>query len=787
MKKTTNTPSLKKIPDKYSTLPLVPAWVLMPLWLISLGLPNLIYSGINFADTLHILKWTITGVPVAVAVFIAGWRLIRYGRERLALKLDMFAILWGLVMAYCACQPLWVKIFSPTGYVLEMVCFVCVWAFYVISVASFPDWGLRFAVLAANVNAAINAVFAELQIRDMNNLKFLDGTIFADLQKYSSIILPTPGNYIGNTAQQNMFGLWLAVSVFGAVYLFVYDAWRHDPEEDGRKIWCPVISLALAVVCIKFAVTESSIICAVLAAAFIVLAFVFAFMFGNDKRTYYSVVIMLLAGWNFWGLINSISRSATLALIGGLSIMFIFAAWKFDKHHVIRFGAALLFIVVVFWASMYSPRSGGIVDKTVEIVKEAHDIGHRRGIWTTSLSMLLEHPEGVGIGQFKWHYLEAQRYGFTIFPYDWYNWQYTHWAHNEFLQFFCEGGYIGGILFLIMYFTWFIPAVRSIFKKERMTIKINAVWAFGLASLISFCAIFTRPFHRIENMVWITLAFAISNREFFSETLKAPKFGTSSKAGRTLTAIVSFVASIAALLGVMYAVALGVAWVEQFLTNSQSGSVAALLATFSLPQSFNGYAALLGVLEATVVFFGVKILLKECRHFVSWVKADDTGRREDVFSKIVGAVCIAASIAGCVYISSGIKGNYILRQALSTQNADLQLQYLNEAEKHPIVHEETMRNIGYHYMQLGEQTEDLDTLSKGFNILWEHFNHEPHSEDISRLLNFVQKYQIEPVLREIAGYFKPGTYHLQRVRQKDSGGNTVNALLLMNGPGSDDE
>ena len=209
--------------------------------------------------------------------------------------------------------------------------------------------------------------------------------------------------------------------------------------------------------------------------------------------------------------------------------------------------------------------------------------------------------------------------------------------------------------------------------------------------------------------------------------------------------------------------------------------------TFSLPQNISVYLALLAVVEACVLFFGVRLLVKECRHFISWIKADNTERRDDVFSKIIGVVCIASSIAGCVYISSGIKGNYILRQALSTNNADLQLHYLHEAEKHPIVYEETMRNIGYHYMQLGEQTNDLETLSNGFNILWEHFNHEPHSEDISRLLNFVQKYQIEQVLREIASYFKPGTYHLQRVPQKDSGGNTVNALLLMNGPGKDDD
>ncbi|MBQ9628511.1 MAG: O-antigen ligase family protein [Synergistaceae bacterium] len=671
--------------EKFIQLPLVPVWLLLPLWLVSLSIPNLIYSGINFADTLHIIKWTVTGVPVAIAVFIAGFRLMRYGKDRIAFRTDMFAVIWAVILAYTAVQPLWVKIWSPTGYTLEMVCFVTVFAFYVLTAASFPDWGLRPVLLLGNLNAAINVMFAELQIRRINDLSFLKGTWLADIRKISNIILPTPGNYIGNTAQQNMFGLWTAVAVLGAVYLFVYDAWKNDSQEHGRKIWLPSLCIAGAVLCIRFAVTQSDIYLAVMAGLLVLGAFILAFRFGNDKHVYYSVIISLLASVNFWGLMNSTSRSGTLALILGLLVMLIIAAWKFNRNYVIRFAAILLVLASVFWASLYSPRSGKIVNKTVDILQHAENIGNRRGIWMTSYSMLLEHPQGVGIGQYKWHYLEAQREGFKRVKDDWYTWQYTHWAHNEFLQFFCEGGYIGGILLLLMWLIWFIPAFKGLMKKERMSININAVWALGLISLITFCAVFTRPFHRIENMVWITLAFAISNREFFDskrvfEILK----------GNTL-------------------------------------------------REFAGFA------------------------------------------------CIAASIAGCVYISSGIYGNYILRKALSSQNANEQMYLLEEADKHPIVREDTQRNIGYHYMQLGEMTNDPEMLAKGFNILLEQFRREPHSEDINRLLEFAQKYQIENVIRELSSYFRPGTYHLERRPHKNSNGDTVNALLMVRGPGSDDE
>ncbi len=682
-KKTYNTKTNTK--NSPEILPLVPAWVLIPLWCISLALPNLIYSGVKFFDTLHILKWTVTGVPVAIAVFIAGVRLAIYGRERLTFKIDIFGIIWAVILAYCALQPLWVDIFSPTGYALEMVCFVTVWAFYVISVSSFPDWGLRPALLLANINGAINVMFAELQIRGMNDFQFLSGTFLADLQEISDIILPTPGNYIGNTAQQNMFGLWVAVATLGAVYLYVYDAWKAAPEERGKKIWLPSVCVALAVVFLKFAVTEESVLLGVLGALCIVSAFVCAWRFGNNGRTYFSVLILILACINLWGLLNSTSRSATLALLGGVILIFIITVSKFNRNYFMRFLAVMFVLCVLMWAAKYAPRSGGIVDKTVEIIQHAENVGNRRGIWTTSAAMYLEHPEGVGIGQFKWHYLEGQRYGFARFPYDWYNWQYTHWAHNEFLQFFCEGGTIGGIMLLLMWLAWFVPAIYGLFKRERMSININAVWAFALVSLITFCAIFTRPFHRIENMVWITLAFALCNREFFSG-----KF------------------------------------------------------------SFD-------VLKITPL------------------------------RKLVGVACVASSIAGCVYISSGIYGNYTLRQAVSTQNQGLQMYLLNESAKHPIVYEEAQRNLGHHYLHLGEQTDDLEALVNGFNILWAQFNREPHSEDIGRLLDLCQRYQIEEVLRELKSYFKPGTYHLVRRPQQDSGGNMVNALILANGPGEDAE
>ena len=237
-----------------------------------------------------------------------------------------------------------------------------------------------------------------------------------------------------------------------------------------------------------------------------------------------------------------------------------------------------------------------------------------------------------------------------------------------------------------MWLVWLIPAVYGLCKKKRGTVNINAVWGFALVSLVTFAGIFTRPFHRIENIVWITLAFAMCNREFFPE--------------------------------------------------------------FKFNLSFD--------------FLKYKFL-----------------------RKLAGVACVASAIAGCIYISSGIYGNYLLRQAMSTQNANLQIYLLEEAEKHPIVYEDTRRNLAYHYLQLGAQTNDNTLSYRGFSILYDEFKREPHSEDIGKLLEFAQKYQIEDALRLLKRYFKPGMYHLERRPYRTANGETINALLMVTGSGDD--
>ena len=627
-------------------LSLVPKEILLLLWTVSLVTPNLVYSGSRFADTLHIMKWTVTAAPVLIALLIAGFAMFFYKPDKFKIfepKFDLFALVWLILLIYCGLQYFWTDISSVRGFIHELLCFAAVWVFYVLSVDSFPDWGLRPVLWLANINGAINVLFAELQIRGMNNLEFLKGGVFNHLVKYRNVILPTPGNYIGNTAQQNMFALWMAICVMSSVYLFI--AYAVNKEGKKRPLY-----LTLA-----------------------------------------NIFLMLV---NTWGLWNSTSRSGILSLFVGLFVLGFITIMRYGKKMAARFGIIILVCVVFLTVAVMlnQGRSGGVAAKITDMIENAGTVGGRKGIWTTSYAMFKEHPAGVGIGQFKWHYLEAQRYGFELFnnP-SWYIWQYTHWAHNEFLQWFCETGVVGGCLLILLYLIWLLGIILEIarrIKGESRPLSPNAIWGCALIALISFNALWTRPFHRIENIVWLALAFALTNREFL----------TSFK-----------------------------------------------IKNFKINLSFN-----------------IKL-----PHLVL---------------NFAGVLCAVCAVGGMVYLGSGIQGNLILRRALSTTAQTLQNNLLEEASKHPITYEEAQRNLGHHYFQVGDQTHNMQTMSKGFNLLWQHFRREPHSEDMNNLIQWSQRFQIEPVIREIASLLKPDTYHLERRAGQDSNGNAINALVIVNGP-----
>ena len=456
-------------------LPLLPEGATLPLFFLAFVLPNLVFSGPWFYSTLHLMKWAVVFFPLAAAGMIAGYRIIRRGTKATGFRLDGFAVLWLFLLLYVTMQPFWSGLRSPGTFFSEWFFFSGLWLVYVLISSMEREDILAPLLWGALANCALSVLFAELQVRDLSDAFFF--------------ILPTPGHYIANTGQQNMFSLWLAIGgVNGA-----------------------------------------------------------ALMLRGERRNLKGLLVMVLLAVDFWGLISTTSRSGILAFASG----FIALAAMNLRNRGGRGGRRLLAVGLLF-AGVFGMniflnegRWGILLYKMDDIVKNPLSIANRDSIWATSWTMFTERPlRGVGLGQYKWHYLDAQREMLKRWPH--LRWQYTHWAHNEFLQWFAESGLVGGILFLFLWLWWGISAFRVFLKKKHLS--QEALWGSAVICLFLFNALWTRPFHRIENVLWLSLAFALTNREVLFPLFSTPPPSEFEKGGRLLGGVICAVS----LLGAVY-------------------------------------------------------------------------------------------------------------------------------------------------------------------------------------------------------------------------------------------
>ena len=452
--------------------PLLPGGLFVVFFFISLVLPNLVFSGPYFYSTLHLAKWAVALVPVALCGIAAGIRIAVKGAVRTSFRIDGFAFVWLILLLYVTMQPFWSGLRSPETFFREWFFFASLWLAYILAVLLVDRRLLRAVLWGSLVNCALSVVFAELQVRGANHVL--------------PLILPTPGHYIANTGQQNMLALWLAMGGLNGAFLF-FSAGK------GRRGTMLLTAALLSVV--------------------------------------------------FWGLISTTSRSGLLSLFLGFLVLSCYFVRNMGRGNIRRVLSVALIFLSVMGLNLYlnEGRWGILMYKMEDIARDPLSIANRDSIWATSWTMYTASPlRGVGLGQYKWHYLDAQREMLKRWPRM--KWQYTHWAHNEFLQWFAEAGTVGGILMLFLWGWWAVSAFRIFLKKSRCS--AEAFWASSMVALFLFDALWTRPFHRIENALWLVLAFAAANREMLLPLVSPPPPEEFEKGGRLLGGVTAAVCMI---------------------------------------------------------------------------------------------------------------------------------------------------------------------------------------------------------------------------------------------------
>lgn len=455
---------------------LLPAGIFSLVLFVSLVLPNLVFSGPYFFSTLHLMKWAVALVPVALCGLLAGISVTVRGTVRSAFTIDGFAVIWLLLLLYVTAQPFWSGLRSPETFFQEWFFFASLWLVYILSSRLAGGGLLRLLLWGCLVNCAVSVVFAELQVRETGNLPFF--------------ILPTPGYYIANTGQQNMFALWLALGGLNGTFLC------FSSEKTGRFVRALLVPL--------LAVT-------------------------------------------FWGLISTTSRSGILAFFTGFAVLSCYYLRNLGRKNLKKvLAVAFLFCAVLGLNLVLNEgRWGILMYKMEDVLENPLSIANRDSIWATSWTMYAERPlRGVGLGQYKWHYLDAQREMLKRWP--GMKWQYTHWAHNEFLQWFAETGTAGGLLMVFLWGWWAVSAFSAFLRKKIHS--PEAYWGSAMVALFLFNALWTRPFHRIENVLWLSLAFALANREMLLPLFDAPPPEDFRKGGRLIGGVTAAVC----LVGLVY-------------------------------------------------------------------------------------------------------------------------------------------------------------------------------------------------------------------------------------------
>ncbi|PKL02450.1 MAG: hypothetical protein CVV55_04380 [Synergistetes bacterium HGW-Synergistetes-2] len=471
--------------------PLAPRLLAFLVFCVSFSLPNLVFSGRYFFSELHLLKWVVACAPLAILGAVAGYRLLRYGAVSTTFRLDGFGWIWLVLLLYTAAQPLWADVRSIETLWREWFFFSSLWLVYVLA-SRLTDTSMLRAVLWGGVlSAAISVLMAEMQRRGVAGA-------------YPFILPATRWEYLANSGQRNMLALWLAIGGLNGVYLFFSaERWK-----------LPVRGLLLGLV---------AAIC--------------------------------------WGLLLSTSRSGMLGFVMGVAMLSLFFLLYANRKQLLKTAAALfLLVILAFIGFDYSMEKMGRsftrrfslkMNETISSVLSATEkepwllLGSRGTIWATTWTMFSEQPlKGVGLGQFKWNYLDAQREAQRRWPY--LKWGYTYWAHNEFLQWLAETGIAGALLMLFLWLWWAGATFRALLFKPPLP--PGAFWGNAMVALFLFNALWTRPFHRIENAVWLALAFAVANREMLRPLLPASWREKTNKLLRPLGAAICLLS----LLGLFY-------------------------------------------------------------------------------------------------------------------------------------------------------------------------------------------------------------------------------------------
>jgi O-antigen ligase len=428
-----------------------------------LALPVLLFNKPVLYPATFLFKWALVFPVAAYGAGIAAFMML-CGDERV--RVSFIEVSWFALSVALAIQPL------------------------VIPLRSFPEWvrgwyffaalgGACFTLRCLPMNAALPAVSRAITLTGA-----LSTAIGFIRRADPSGDIPFAFNmdlghnrFVANTAYDGILGIYLALAIVSGAWLLLRAARLKKYSRPGWAGRAGVMTIIL------------------------------------------DLALMMV---NAAGLRMAASRSAFLSLAVGVVVLLL--AMRPNKKTVAAFAAAaVLAALAVLASARLAPDASRIERRDMSQFFSASALTPEKegrfAIWGVTLDMIRSSPLlGVGLGNYKWNYMDAMSRYYATRPDE--RQRYTYWAHDEYLQWTAETG----VIFAALFFALVIAAIKIGASSKNARGGDSALaasnendggplaWSCAVLAAILVDCCFSRPMHHADTAFFLPAALAMISR-----------------------------------------------------------------------------------------------------------------------------------------------------------------------------------------------------------------------------------------------------------------------------------
>jgi O-antigen ligase len=435
---------------------------------VALALPNAIMGFPGTYNALHVFKYFLVGLAMVASAYLLGKQMT--DREA-PVDFDAVSLLWLAGGGLAVLAPLLLgRITSPWTLARESAALFGMAAVYVYALNRPLATAMPVFAWGAVADVLLNLVIAEVQISATGIPANIPGLLNSLPDRFTS--------YFGNVGQVNMLAEWIVIGLACGAYLYGRAVLRGKRREETLSLG----ALAL----MAYGLTATASRSGVLSGVFVVL-------------------VASVSLWVRFRETPEVRWKRSLAVMAAALLCGVALLGAAHPDRMAFIGSKARSAAVAASEGIQGDTAAG------EEAPRASDTG-RMSIYTISMHMIRMHPlVGVGLGHFKWNFLDAQR-NYIAGEMDNYKgqWLYTMWAHNEYLQWAAEAGILGVILAKLMVLAGLWAAWKAVRSKR---VSLEAAMGCWITVALLLMGVFERPFHRVEHFVWLAVGLGTFMRE----------------------------------------------------------------------------------------------------------------------------------------------------------------------------------------------------------------------------------------------------------------------------------